>query len=374
MPTKDDLRTIGLTVRQQTRALADAILPILDTAQTWVLTGADEALPADTEIAAAVTAYDAVDKPELSLIEPLRRVKEIEDGTTELLPYLSLTARLAVLESRPVVDLTPLETRVAAVEADAVKHYCLQGNGSADGIVTMYYPYSGNVFLDRPDTTILLSIEISRLDQEETLYQVHALTQGGPNYNDESYGPDSNIVRLYKTGDNRLAVQIGKLTVSSLNIIFSAADLHFPLEVGVMLHHPEGAATVTFFARGTSEAAQSMTWDRCPYDGYDQQHIIGKGFTGRVYFFAISQQAMFLPETRHTPPTSLLAIPSAYIVSDCDQCPFPDPGGYPDFPDMLDPWTLVNKVSALNRYQGMEQLSFSVNDLAVWQRIPFSIG
>ena len=118
MPTKDDIRTIGLIIKQQTAAIAADVIPLYEATQEWNFDQADTALPTDEVIAAAVADYEALSKPVIGISDSLLRIKDITlTADDTVLPWTTLDARVDALESASGVDLTPIETRLTALES-----------------------------------------------------------------------------------------------------------------------------------------------------------------------------------------------------------------------------------------------------------------
>lgn len=117
MPTKDDIRTIGLIIKQQIAAMAADVIPLYEATQEWNFDQADTALPTDEVIAAAVADYEALSKPVIGISDSLLRIKDVTLTTDDtVLPWTTLNDRVDALESASGVDLTPLETRLTALE------------------------------------------------------------------------------------------------------------------------------------------------------------------------------------------------------------------------------------------------------------------
>ena len=118
MPTKDDVRTVGLIIKQQIAAIAGDVIPLYEATQDWNFDQADTALPTDEVIAAAVADYEALSNPVIGISDSLLRIKDVTLTTDDtVLPWTTLDARIDALESASVVDLTPIETRLTALES-----------------------------------------------------------------------------------------------------------------------------------------------------------------------------------------------------------------------------------------------------------------
>ena len=70
------------------------------------------------------------------------------------------------------------------------------------------------------------------------------------------------------------------------------------MEVGIILDN--ASAEATFFYNGIVEAAQSVTFDLFG-NTTSEQHYLGDGFDGDIFFLSASRVEMFAPSTYHTP-------------------------------------------------------------------------
>lgn len=189
MPTKDDVRTVGLIIKQQIAAIAGDVIPLYEATQGWNFDQADTALPTDEVIAAAVADYEALSKPVIGISDSLLRIKDVTLTTDDtVLPWTTLDARIEALESASAVDLTPIETRLTALEsapAVSVTH------AKTDTVIAVYkdaatitvkaggeYTVSGTLYTVAADVDLSITSDLSVDDTLTSLTWYHVITNG----------------------------------------------------------------------------------------------------------------------------------------------------------------------------------------------------
>lgn len=189
MPTKDDVRTVGLIIKQQIAAIAGDVIPLYEATQGWNFDQADTALPTDEVIAAAVADYEALSKPVIGISDSLLRIKDVTlTADDTVLPWTTLDARIEALESASAVDLTPIETRLTALEsapAVSVTH------AKIDTVIAVYkdaatitvkaggeYTVSGTLYTVAADFDLSVTTDLSVDDTLTSLTWYHVITNG----------------------------------------------------------------------------------------------------------------------------------------------------------------------------------------------------
>lgn len=106
-----------------------------------------------------------------------------------------------------------------------------------------------------------------------------------------------NILNFGKDSSNQLQITIGNNTYTS-GTVFTSDNLGVPMEVGVICDQTGG--TVAFFYGGKVEASQAATYSY-PTINLNEQHLLGDGLDGDVFFFSITKGLIFNANTKHTP-------------------------------------------------------------------------
>lgn len=107
----------------------------------------------------------------------------------------------------------------------------------------------------------------------------------------------NNILNFGKDSSNRLQITIGSNTYTS-GTVFTSDNTGIPLEIGVICDKAGG--TVAFFYGGKVEASQAATYSY-PTINLNEQHILGDGLDGDIFFFSITKDMVFTASSRHTP-------------------------------------------------------------------------
>lgn len=98
--TTSEIRTLALAIQQRMNAMSAELTPACTAAAGWVLNADDASLPTIAEVKAVYQAYDAFDKPAISLYSEIRTLKTTTDAAAEL-PTGAAAASWETLTGKP---------------------------------------------------------------------------------------------------------------------------------------------------------------------------------------------------------------------------------------------------------------------------------